>query len=65
MVVFIVVLERRGGMTNGDMIRKCSNEELVKLFLNWDFYKMIDSCSGGYHDDETFLTDWVNREVDK
>lgn len=52
-------------MTNGDMIRKCSNEELVKLFLNWDFYTMIDSCSGGYPDDETILTDWVNREVEK
>ncbi|GLB26522.1 hypothetical protein LXJ15735_27630 [Lacrimispora xylanolytica] len=51
-------------MTNGDMIRECSNEELVKLFLNWDFYTMIDSCSGGYPDDEAILTDWVNREVE-
>lgn len=57
-----------GLMTNGEIIRKCNNEDLVKVFNNlnkWAIY------SGGNDnrllfksDPEDFLL-WLNKEVDK
>ena len=55
-------------MTNGDVIRRCNNERLVKIYSNLEKYAIY---AGGNNDhlvnwnDVEDLALWLNKETDK